>query len=183
MQIYLNHIAKDEEVILKLKIEHSTPMHDLFVAFISHNEVCGLENGKESDPYDEFYFRSVSHIIEATTEYENVEHHLTIGYYVSSGSFVPFLINQSSELREHIFDSSTLYDENYHPNFLLFNYREYAQLQEVGLEKLSFEEYVKKLVTKHISHEQNTLYNIKKNGNDNFTSHKGFWVFLEEQKK
>lgn len=185
MIIQLYDCLREKDVKVTINIECSTPTNDLFVVFINEKLEIELLNNSGTSEYEEFYFRRVSYIIDATTNYLGDEISLTLGVYFSDNERQFFLIGQSYPNHKYTFESSSIYDENYSNHHLLFNYQEYSELQSIGLEKLSFDEYVKKLIEKKISKEQNILYRIKTNNgkSNSFLSQKGFSIFLEEEEK
>jgi hypothetical protein len=182
MRIYLYDIVKRKDIQLNLKPEYSFVTDDLYVVFITKNFTVELGNGKQSSPYNEFYFKKVNHIVSANITYEGYEHCLTIGYHLSSNNLVPFLIDEVSESEMLTFATSEeAYFGNYSKETVLFNYKEYSELMELGLEKLSFREYVKKIVDGKIDKMQYELYTIPNIGSNDFISKKGLEVFFEEE--
>lgn len=183
MKIYLFDLEKNKDIEVVLNVECVLPSQDLFVLFVNRDEVCGLMNSIESAPYDEFYIRKINHIIQGYTSYEGKEIELTVGFYLSENVFQAFLVEHKDPTGHLTLQSSTYYDENYYRDQFLFNYAEYSELQVIGLEKLTFDEYVKKIINDRIDRSQNLLYNIHKGNKEikNFASEKGLNLFLQEE--
>ncbi len=183
MRIYLYDLKKDKDFEVKLNIEYVLPSKDLFVLFVNRDEVCGLMRDGDSAPYDEFYLRKINHIIQGNIDHDGKEIDVTIGFYLAENNFQAFLISHNDPSGHISLQSSTYYDENYYRDQFIFNYAEYAEIQVVGLEKLSFDEYVKKIINDRIDRSQNLLYNIHRGDKTvrNFASEKGMHLFLQEE--
>lgn len=181
MFIELYDESKKEDVKLKLKNEKVIPAQDLFVVFIGKDTICGLENGKDSAPYNEYLLKKINHIISAQTEYRGLKYELTIGYFLSESHFVPFLINQTSDEYGHIFFSDASYsDERCYTLFKIFNYSEYSTLQDLGFEKFTFQEFITQLIEKDIDINDYKLYGIP--GIENrLATNAELMTFLDEQ--
>ena len=59
------------------------------------------QNNVTSKPYNEYYIRKVSHIVDTNVNYNGENYNLVIGFYFSGNQMTPFLITQYSE--EHYF--------------------------------------------------------------------------------
>jgi len=186
MKLYLNDTNSDEPVTVELNVTGIVNTPDLFAGFINRDQVYGLKNDDESPLFDELNVRKVNHIIYGKTTYGGFEFFLKVGVYISGGSLCYFLIDQESDLDEFPFDSFSLDENNIYTEMMLFDYKEYKQLTKLGLEPLSFEVFVKKLLNDKLERNQNTLYNIHKGNSqaENYQSYVGFEKFLieEEQK-
>lgn len=157
----INVFKENRNVDLELNVECVIPVQDVFVAFVRYDGDMA-HNMAETYLFDEFYFRKINHIIEATTKFERQVIHLTIGFYFSGAHLYPFIISQDHPKKLTLFKSDLDDDEVFFDSHVMFNYKEYAELLPLGFEKLSFEEYVKKLIYGKMHPSQNRLYNFHK---------------------
>ncbi|NCI49002.1 hypothetical protein GWC95_03655 [Sediminibacterium roseum] len=185
MNIFLYDIEKKDHVDVDLEVEYSIPCSDLFVVFYSLDETCGLLNGNNSRPYNEYFFKKVSHIVSAKIDYEDHKYSLTIGHYIDNNYITPFLIDQRGSNDFIRFETSSIHNDHLYKGFRLINYKEYSELSSMlGFEKLTFKDYLTKLIKDELDKSKTTLYNIfphEKGDFNDFLTHKGFTVFLDEE--
>jgi hypothetical protein len=184
MIIDLFDAEKKKDVTLILEKENVIPSNDLYVVFISRDTTCGLFNGVSSSPYNEYFFKKINHIINAVTEYEGQKYSLTIGYFLSENTFIPFLIDQTGYKTDYSkFENASYCDETCYTEYKIFNYKEYSELIELGLINLSFKEFIAQLIEKRIDKEYYQLYTIPQKGIDKYLTNTEFGVFLDEEEK
>ncbi len=187
MHIYLFDLENQKNVKIDLIVEYTIPAIDLFVVFYSKGQTSQLSNGKESSPYDEYFFKKVNHIVGATSIYEGHKYSFTVGFYIDNNEVVPFLIEHRGTNDYKKFDTSPIHNEQYYKSFQLFNYKEYLEIAYLlELENLSFKDYITRLLNGQIDKSQLSLYNISSGITDNFNgfiTYKHFEDFLENQEQ
>ena len=182
MILDLFDFKKKKTVKLILKNENVIPANDLYVVFITKDATCSLYNGTDSSPFNEYLFKKINHIITAVTEYENEEYSLTIGYILSNNNLVPFLIDhRGCETDNYTFENVSHYEETNCTEFKIFNYREYVEFLELGIEKLSFKEFIDKLIKGGIDHYCYKLYSVAQIDSNRLLKNNEFTAFLDEE--
>lgn len=184
MKIYLYDIQNKKATELNLVPEYSASVNDLYVVFFSKGVVCSLMNGKESEPFNEYYIKKITHIVGSNTIYDNCKCCLTIGYYASNDNLIPFLIDQNNSNGNKMFDNSSLNnDENGFREILLFNYNEYILLMELGIEKLTINEYLIRLINNRLDKSCFQLYKTPNLDENKLVASKEFEQFLDQEEK
>jgi hypothetical protein len=160
MLLYLT--VNNEEKFVDFEVEATVPMHDTFVLFFSTPFTCGLENGKNSDPYVEYFFKKVTHVCHCKKVLNGSLSSVTIGFYFNDNEMKPFVIHQESEDFKMHFGTSEDHGEHSYSFSKLFNYKEYKELSEMlGQPVLNFDEYIEKVVNGSFGHENFMLIDAK----------------------
>ncbi len=169
MHIYLFDLEHKKNVKLELAVEYTTATTDVFVVFINKELETQYTNNTGLKTYDEYYFKKISHIVGANTQYEGHKYSLTIGFYLDNSELVPFLIDQRGSNDYNKFDTSPIHNEQYFSSFKLFNYKEYLELTYLlKQETLSFHEYINKLINNQLDKSQLTVFNPNPEAGNNF---------------
>lgn len=141
MMIYLLDFVKDKEVMVNVNVEYTLPCSDLFIIFSSLSETCQFEEGQFSQPYHQYQWQKVNHIMGASLDYEGKSYSLTLGFFRSDLLFIPFIMSHKGSDSPRFATAQDYYDF-YFSSQVLFTYPPHPTLLSSDQEPLTFKEVV-----------------------------------------
>jgi hypothetical protein len=184
MRLFLQTESKDYEKV-DFIVETIIPVKDVEILFFQKDQICGLENGKDSKPYDEYEIRKVQSILIGHIE-DDTRIDLSIAAYLSEDGLSYHIINQTSENGDQKYLCS-MDDNLIDHKAILINYTEYKEFMEKTFSKniLTYMIYIQAIVTKNESlYRRYNLYKLgdRKNeeGFHELSSNSALNIFFEE---
>lgn len=183
MKIYLEKIKENDYKLVDIEIEAIIPLSGSELIFFTQNEVCGLSNGKESSPYDEYVIKKAESIIIAKTK-NNPVISLQLVMYFHNRELNYYILNNSDESGEYYFKENIVLDFE-GATVHLINYDHYLDFIKKTDSKttLSYKQYVKAISSYNYSETDKKLYRIYENESNELISNKGFIEFLKIQEE
>lgn len=165
MHIYLFDLEIRKNVKLELSVNYALPGNGEMVAFYALGQTLQSNDQSDSEPFDEFVFKKLTHIVAASTQYDGKKYSLTIGYYLENNEQVPFLIDQMGDSDFIKFATSPIHNEQLFSGHIVFNYKAYMETNSLmGLPYVGFREYVQTLISRDEPRCPSILYRTESNG-------------------
>ncbi|OOQ62204.1 hypothetical protein BC343_03945 [Mucilaginibacter pedocola] len=156
----LTNTQSKQEVRVNITVDYSYQPKDLTVVFINYAQVCGLGEGQETTPYDEYCFKRVQNIVVGSFKYKEDVFTLKLGEYFEGNNPYFFIIHEEGTSKYLTFDNLENYGDILYQDFKLIDYSEYKESCEITDTKpLSKKEFIGEILFGNLTSNEYKLYN------------------------